>query len=160
MANAIFELTPDQGQMYIKTGSDLAKYLFEKDGVKQLVSFKDYASASEKERSFAFLFGPVMNSAVQGYTFAGHEGIDKVKARYMLEAEFCKAESYNPKTGKTTIYTESVSGMGVKRLHKFITDVLFFLETELHQTVPDAEAFKMRVKTGKDYESVKPTKDE
>lgn len=154
-----FEATPSNGHLS-HHGPDFQKYLLEKDGIRQIVRLKDYAKSTEKERMYAFLFGVTMSCAVQGFSAAGHEGVDKVKARYMLEAMFCKDESYNAKTGKVTIYTESVSGMSVKRLHKFITDVLFFLETELHQTVPDAEAFKMRMKTGKDYESVKPTKNE
>lgn len=156
--NSYFEATPSNGHLS-HHGPDFQKYLLEKNGVKQIIQMRDYASSTEKERLYAFVFGPLMSCAVQGFTAAGHEGIDKVKARYMLEAEFCKAESYNPKTGKVSIYIESISGMSVKRLHKFASDSLFFLETELNQQVPDAEAFKMRVKTGKDYESVKPSKE-
>jgi hypothetical protein len=157
---ALFQLTPEQGKLKIIHGGDLERYLHEKEGIPQIVKLKDYASSTEKERMFSFLFGPCMSCAVDGFTAQGYEGVDKVKARYMLEAEFCKAESYNPKTGKTSVYIEGVSSMGVKRLHKFITDVLFFLETELGQKVPDAEAFKLRVKTGRDYEPVKPKRDE
>lgn len=155
---AIFTITPERGKLTAVYCGDLEKYLTEKEGIPQIVKLKDYANSTEKERSFAFLFGPTMAAAVQGFTAAGYEGVDKVKARYMLESMFCKAESYNPKTGKVAIYTESVSSMGIKRLHKFIGDVLFFLEAELGQQVPDAEAFKMRIKTGKNYESVKTDK--
>lgn len=152
--NAIFQLIPKDARLPFDYDSDFNKYLLEKEGVKQLVTLKDYASSSEKERLYAYLFGPVMKCAVDGFTASGESGIDKVKARYVLEAMFCKAESYNSKTGKVTIYTESVSAMGIKRLHKFISDVLFFLESELQQKVPDAEAFKMRLKSGRDYESI------
>jgi hypothetical protein len=155
---AMFTITPDRGKIPVSSGSDMEKYLTEKDGIPQIVKLKDYARSTEKERLYAFIFGPLMSCAVDGFTSQGHEGIDKVKARYMLEAEFCKAESYNPKTGKVTIYTESLSGMGVKRLHKVACDFLFFLETELGQKVPDAEAFKMRVSTGRNYESTKTKK--
>lgn len=155
MSEAIFELTPKDGRLPFHWDSDLQKYLLEREGVRQIIKFKDIANSTEKERLYAFMFGPVMSAAVQGFTAAGHEGIDKVKARYMLEAEFCKAESYNAKTGKITVYTESVAHMGVKRLHKFVSDVIFFLESELHQKVPDADAWKLRMSTGRDYESTK-----
>lgn len=154
----LFNITPTNGMLPIKNG-DLTKYLTEKEGVLQLVKFKDFAKSTEKERSFAFLFGPTMSCAVDGFTAQGYEGMDKVKARYLLESMFCKAEAYNPKTGKVSVYTESVAHMGIKRLHKFIGDVLFFLEAELGQRVPDAEAFKKKVSTGRDYESVKNIKE-
>jgi predicted transcriptional regulator len=155
---AIFNITPTRGRIHVSSGSDMERYLTEKEGVMQIVKLKDYAKSTEKERLYSFIFGPIMSCAVDGFTAQGYEGVDKVKARYMLEAEFCKEESYNPKTGKVTIYTESISGMGVKRLHKFAVDSLFFLETDLGQKVPDAEAFKMRVSSGRDYESIKKEK--
>ena len=147
--DAIFNIIPTNSRIPIQ--GDLLLYLQEKGGIPQIVTFKDANLTSEKIQLYAYLFGPVMRCAMEGFSSAGYEGVDKVKARYMLEAELCKAESYNAKTGKTTIYIESISGMSKARLHKFVTDVLFFLETELGQKVPDAEMWKLKLKTGRDY---------
>lgn len=152
---AIFQITPSKGGLPYNHQDDIFKYLTEKEGVAQTITFIDTGSLSEKQLMYAFLFGPIMHCAVNGFTAAGYEGVDKAKARYMLEAEFCKAEIYNSRTQKVDIYTESVAHMSKKRLYKFITDVLFFLETELGQRVPDAEAFKARMASGRNYEQVK-----
>ena len=37
---------------------------------------------------------------MRGFTRQGWEGMDKVKARYKLQAEFAKEEMYNSKTGQ------------------------------------------------------------
>lgn len=155
---AIFNAKAVNGKLVFDNIEDLYKYCIEQEGIVHNVSLKPIAELSEKTLMFNFLFGPVITCAVNGFTAAGYEGVDKVKARYMLEAEFCKAEIYNSRTKTVDIYTESVAHMSKKRLHKFITDVLFFLETELGQRVPDAEAFKARLESGRNYESVKSKK--
>jgi hypothetical protein len=44
--------------------------------------------------------------------------------------------------------------MSKERLLKFINDVIFFLESELGQTVPDSEEWKIRKLTGKPFRKV------
>jgi hypothetical protein len=150
---AIFNITPVKGKLpYYE---DLYRYLMEKDGVCQTISLRDTAKTSEKMRMYAYLFGPVMFCAVKGLTKAGYDGVDKVKARYILEAMFCKAEVMNSKSGKITQYTESISGMNKKRLLKFINDVLLFLELELGEEVPDAQEWKAKLISGRNFKTVK-----
>ncbi len=149
---AIFTVKPIKGKIIYP--EDLTKYLLERDGVDQIISIKDAAKTAEKMQMYAFLFGPVMSCAVDGFTAAGYEGVDKVKARYLLEAELCKAEVYNKKTGEIQMYTESIAGMSKKRLLKFINDVLFFLEIELGQRVPDSEEWKAKLSTGRNFKAV------
>lgn len=149
---AIFNLVPKDGKIPIP--EDLFKYLKEKDGVAQTITLKDTVKLSEKMQMYAYLFGPVMTCAVNAFTAAGYNGVDKVKARYMLEAELCKEEVYSEKKGKVIVYTESVGSMSKKRLHKFINDCLFFLELEFRQKVPDAEEWKVRFRTGRNFKLV------
>lgn len=96
-----------------------------------------------------------MDSAMRGYTRQGWEGMDKVKARYMLQAEFAKEDVFNPRTGEVKISLIDLKDMSKARLHKFITDCIFYIETELETQAPDAEAWKMKKITGKDFNTVK-----
>lgn len=152
---AIFGFTPKNGKMVFDNEEDVYKYCCERNGIHQTMTLKDTSKLSEKQKMYDYLFGPVMDCAVRGFTAAGYNGIDKVKARYILEAEFCKEEIYNPISNKTKIRTEHVSSMGKARLLKFIVDVLLFLELELSQRVPDSEEYKMKLKYGKDIRRIK-----
>lgn len=154
-SEAIFTVLPIDGKLNLSNQDDISKYLLENDGIPQSMYLKPLAKQTEKERMYAFIFGPLMACAVDGLTSAGYHGIDKVKARYILEAELCKAESYSPSTGKTKVFTESISGMNNPRLLKFAVDACLFLEVELKQTVPDSEQWKMRLKSGKNFDRVK-----
>src|SRR3990167_9844746 len=112
--DAIFTATPKDGKLHFGNTDDLYKYNIENDNIEQWVTMRPIGKLSEKQKLYAFLFGPLMKSAVDGYTAQGWEGVDKVTARYKLEAELCKCESYNAKTKKVEIYIESVAGMGKK----------------------------------------------
>jgi hypothetical protein len=109
---------------------------------------------SEKTKLYAFIFGPLMQAAVDGFTRCGWEGVDKVTARYMLEAQLCKYEVYNAKTKSVEVCTESISHMNNKQLLKFATDAMMFLETELNQKTPDSEEWFMKLKSGKNYKRI------
>src|SRR4051812_35099002 len=135
--DAIFSAIPKSGRLYWSSADDLYKFCIENEGEELYIAIKQKAKTSSKMRMYAFLFGPVMRAAMQGYTAAGWEGIDKTKARYMLQAEFAKEDVYNSKTKEIKTTLEDIAGMSKARLLKFIVDVLFFLETELKQTVPD-----------------------
>ncbi len=151
-SEAIFNLTPKNGVL-IPT-EDYTKYLLENEGIEQRVNLKQSARISEKERLYNYFFGPVMSTAVIGFTNAGYTGIDKVKARYIIEAEFAKEQVYNPIKDTTMTRTEHVSSMSKGRLLKLVVDTLFFIELELGCAVPDAEQFKMQLKTGKGYNRI------
>lgn len=150
---AIFHLTPTSGKF--RQSEDFTKYLLENEGIEQRLILKQSSKISEKEKLYGFLFGPLMASAVQGFTNAGHNGVDKVTARYILEAEFCKCQVYNPIRDTIMTHTEHVSGMSKARLLKYVVDIIFYLELELGQSVPDSEEFKMQLKSGKEYKRIK-----
>ncbi len=136
---AIFTATPTNGRLIFDNRVDLESYCLENEGEDMIVDMKPVSKTSAKMRMYAFLFGPIMACASRGYTFAGYEGMDNVKARYKLQAEFAKEEMMGPNGIET--YLIDLSGMTKKRLHKFITDCLHFLETELHQKVPNSQEY-------------------
>jgi hypothetical protein len=150
---AIFTITPKGGKIIPDNRVDLELFLLENEDIDQVMTFKAVAKISEKQLMFNFLFGPLMDCAVRGFTNLGYEGMDKVKARYKLQAEFCKAEMVGPNGPE--IYLEELSKMSKARLLKFVQDVIFFLESEMKQPVPDSSKYKMMKLTGKAFSSVK-----
>lgn len=152
---AIFSFIPRNGKPVWNNPFDMERYCLQNEGVDTTASFKASAKLSEKMKMYKFLFGPLMDSAVRGYARQGWDGIDKAKARYMLQAEFAKEEFYNSKTGQIVITIIDLSSMSKARLLKFLQDCIYYIETELETETPDSEGWKMKKITGKDYQTVK-----
>lgn len=152
---AIFNSVAKNGKVIFFNTFDLERYCIENEGIELTWSVKHTAKTPEKKRMYNFLFGPLMDSAVRGYTRQGWEGFDKVKARYKLQAEFCKEEMYNSKTGEIQVYLIDLSSMSKARLLKFIQDCMFYIEQELETEVPDSEEWKAKQLSGRNYKQVK-----
>lgn len=152
---AIFTLFAKNGKGLPTNAEDWEKYMIENDGEELFVTIKPMSKVSEKMRLYAFLFGPLMTSAVNGFIYAGYFGIDRVQARYKLQAEFCKKDLYNEKTRESEITLEDLSGMTKKRLLQFVVDCCFYIEDKLQQKIPDSSTYKMMLQTGRPFKSVK-----
>lgn len=152
---AIFRCICNKGKFLFFNTFDVERYCIENEGIELDISVKHAAKLSEKMRMYRFLFGPLMDSAVRGYGRQGWESMDKVKARYKLQAEFCKEEMYNSKTSKIEVYLLDLSSMPKARLLKFIQDCMFYIEQELETEVPDSEEWKAKQLTGRNYKQVK-----
>lgn len=152
---AILTSTPKNGKNVWDNQSDYEDYLLENDGIALTWEVKHTAKTSEKILMYNYLFGPVMTCAVIGFTQEGWEGIDRVKARYLLQAEFGKVDVVNKKTGEISVSFEDIAKMPKLRLLEFIKQCLFYLEEHLHQRVPDSEAYKNMILTGKAFKSTK-----
>jgi len=139
---ATFTLHAKNGKAYPSNPVDYEKYLLENDGEDLHYSIRPLSKVSPKMRLYAYLFGPLMTVAVRGYIHRGYHGIDRVQARYKLQAEFAKKELYNEISGETEITLEDLSGMTKARLLQFVTDCVFYIEEHLEQTVPDSAEYK------------------
>lgn len=153
---AILRITPKNGKPIFDNRYDSERFFLEKEGISLICEIREESKLSEKQKMFNYLFGPLAKCAARGWTFAGWEGVDPVKAIYMLQAEFAKEQSYNKITKEIKVTPESLAGMSKSRLLKFITDCIYFLEIELKQTVPDSAEYKAM--KGDGFMSVKHTK--
>lgn len=147
--NAIFYATPKRGRLIFDNLIDIECYCIENEGIDLVISIKHASKTSQKQKMYNFLHGPILDYAVVGYTNAGYEMMDKVKALYKLKAEFGKEVMFNTKTGEDEYYLIELSRASKKRLLKFIQDCIFFLEAELNQKVPDSTEYK-NLKLSKD----------
>lgn len=132
---------------------DLKKYLTEHAGERLFIHIEPEAQLSEKMQMYAFLHKVIYPCAVIGYTACGYEGVDNVKADFMLRAEFAKDFVKKP-NGEYQVIVLDKRNMTNVRLHKFMSDCIFFIENDLQTRVPDSETYKLNKATGNNFEKV------
>ncbi len=155
---AVFNFTPKKGHnLSDKLGDlihnqDFIDYLSENAEVELYVQIQHKAKLAEKEQMYAYYHKVILGSAISALTEAGYELMDKIKADYVLKSH-C-ATSTMIKNGEEVPYLEDKARMPKKRLYKYISDCIFFLESELGARVPDAESYKNKEKYGHAFKSV------
>lgn len=140
------------GTLFWDNNEDLKKYCIEHAGERLFIHIEPMAQVSEKMKQYAFYHKVILPCAVLGYTFAGYEGIDNVKADYLLRAEFAK--DYIRKGQDYIPIVMDKRNMTKARLHKYMSDCIFFIEQELQQLVPDSGDYKISKETGRDFKKV------
>jgi hypothetical protein len=135
---------------------DFYKFLSENINSELRVSMIKSNKISEKQQMFDYYHKVVLGVAIQVFSADGWEGMDKVKADHFLKQECAKGLVYNYKLDREEIYFEEKSKMNNKRLHKYITDCIIFLEVEKGARVPDSDSYKLEQQTGiKGFKNVK-----
>lgn len=132
---------------------DLERFLSENEGVDLSWTCKQTNKLSEKWRMFAYYHGPLLDCAVIALTRAGYSGVDKVKADYIIRAEFAKDFIIKP-NGETQVIMLDKSGMNKQRLHKLLTDAIHWLEEEFQQECPDSQEWKMQKITNRNIRRI------
>lgn len=150
----IFRALAQNGGLTYFNRFDLDRYSKEKDGKELIVHVKEKAKTGEKMRMYAFYHGPLLDCAIIGYANAGYSGIDKVKADYLLRANFAKDFIQKPDGEYEPIMLDK-KDMSKDRLRKFIEDCILFIEEEFKQQVPDSSEYLYKKKTDKNYKSIK-----
>jgi hypothetical protein len=154
ISEAIFKGTSKNGSFLWHNIYDLERFMMENEGLELYVTFKQANKLSEKWKMYNFWHGPLLACAVIAFTRAGYDGVDKVKADYILRAEFAKDFILGP-NGKQTVIMLDKSGMSKGRLLKLLQDAIYWLESEFQQETPDSQEWKAYKATGKEFTTVK-----
>lgn len=154
VSEAIFRSTVTNKKIVWHNIYDLERFLMENEGMELYWTCTQANKLSEKWKMYCFYHGPLLACAVIGYTNAGYSGIDKVKADYLLRAEFAKDFILKP-DGSTQVIMLDKSGMNKGRLLKLLQDSIHYLEEEFGQECPDSEEWKIKKLTGKNYKKIK-----
>lgn len=149
----VFDFKPWDGHIGALNPVDWNKFLIENNNVRLTATFRETASITEKERMYAFLHKAVYPAVVSALTASGYSGIDNVVADYRMKAEFAKDTYINP-DGEEEVFLLDKSRMSKARLHKYLSDILFYLEENFEHSVPDAEQYKNYRETGVAFKSV------
>jgi hypothetical protein len=127
---------------------DFYDYLTQNIGREIRLECKLTSRLGEKQQLFDYYHKVVLDVAIQVFTSEGWESMDKVKADHFLKQECAKEIVYNYKLDREEIYFEEKSKMSMKRLHKYVSDCILFLEQEKGARVPDSESYKFFKDTG------------
>lgn len=151
---AIFSKVSKDGKLVSLSPDEERKYALEHDGEIIVAHYKPMAKTGEKMRMYAFYHSVMLECAMIGFTYIGYEGIDKVKADYLLRAEFAKDFIVRP-DGSTQVIMLDKRNMTKARLLKYLQDCIMFIESELQQNIPDSSEYKLKKLTGRDFKEVK-----
>ncbi len=137
----------------LMTNKDFLNYITDMKGTPLRMELKPFAKVGTKQAMYDFYHGVVLNIAIEAFTNAGYELMDGIKADYLFKSH-C-ATSTMIRNGKEEPYLEDKSAMPKKRLHKYIADCIFLLESEFGvKNIPDAEEYKSFMLTGHKFKSV------
>ena len=150
---AILTARSNGERLFFYNSKDFAKLLTETAGEDLIISVKPKAKSAEKLRMFAYYHGPVLHCAMMGFTAMGYDGIDKVKAEYLLRAEFAKDFIKKP-DGSYQVIMLDRSAMTKARFLKYLQDCLLFIENDLKMNVPDSEEYLVSKATSRNFKKV------
>ena len=152
LPEAIFKCTAIDGEP-VWASEDFRRYLIEHEGEELILHAKPSVKTAEKLKMYAFWHVNILNCAVLGYTYAGYPGMDTVKADYLLRAEFAKDFIQKPDGTYIPIMLEKKS-MTKARLLKLLQDAIQFIEQDLQVEVADAQEWKVKKITGRNFKTV------
>jgi hypothetical protein len=130
------------------------------DNLEWICTFKLISSLNEKQRMFAYLFGPLLDSALVAYEKAGYEFANTDDLYYHFKKMFARYAWYNPvkKKEEARLYDYSDDTVPADLLNKFINDVILHLEQEFEFSPPDAASYKAQMRFGSGFKAIKGTK--
>lgn len=123
---------PNQAAEYFKT--------FQHRKLRFIAKPDDKLSA--KQRMYDFYHKAILDAAMLAFTAMGWESMDKYKADILLKDECAKDVMVNESTGEEIIFTVDKSTMTKERLHKFLVDCIFFLESQHGIVVLSADEWR------------------
>ncbi len=126
------------------------------DNSKVMISYRPYGSLVQKERLFAYLFGPLLQCLANAMEDAGMEGSKKDWYEAM-KGRYAAFPWYNPLSKKEEVRTLDFSSDSTTsaQLGKFVNDIVLFLEMEVGVEVPDSEEYKTQKRLGSSKKTFK-----
>lgn len=151
---AIFTGIAHIGGIFWSNMQDLSKFCQENVGEELTITVSLSAKTSKKLKMYAYWHVAILPAAVICFTEAGYTSVDNVKADYMLRAEMARDYAIKP-DGDPFIVVMDKRAMTNKRLHKLISDALWFMEEQFGHVVPSAEEWKLARETGINFKPIK-----
>jgi hypothetical protein len=147
------------GKLVYSNPVDYHAWCMQYDDRDVMVSVSLTSNYSEKQRMFAYLHGPLMDSIHSCMDSAGYS-LSKKDAFVCMKSMFAKRLVFNPFTGENVETYEDFSSNSTPKesLLKFINDIIQFLEESLGGKAPDSDTYKNMKATGRLFKSAKKLK--
>ena len=118
-------------------------YLLETRGRNITVELTETSSLTEKQRMYRYLNGVLLNALMEAKHVNG-EQMDKAECMMQMKYLFAK-DVITDNEGNNVLILMHQSDMTKSRLNKFITDIIFHLESEYGVEAPDSEQYKIEL---------------
>lgn len=149
----IFSAKAINKKLLFGSPADIEAYCIEHQDEDLLVHIQPLSKTSPKLKMFAFYYVNILECAVVGYTNAGWESVDKVKADYLLRAELAKDFIKKP-NGEYQVIMLDKRNMSKARLLKLLQDSIMFIENDLGVRVGGSDEFKIMKATKRNFKKV------
>jgi len=125
------------------------------EGQKVMVSYRPLGDMSNKEKLFAYLFGPLLDCLSNAMEDVGMANVSKNDWYEAMKDRFGRYPWYNPLTKKQETKTLDFSSDKTTsaQLNEFVGKIVLFLEIEVGVDVPDSAEFTMQKRLGKSKRS-------
>lgn len=125
------------------------RFALHHDNSKVMISYRPYGDLSNKERLFAYLFGPLLQCLQNAMEDAGMEA-SKKEWYEAMKSRYAAYPWFNPLSKKEEVRTLDFSSDSTTaaQLGKFVNDIIMFLEIEVGVQAPDSEEWKTQQRLG------------
>ena len=145
MNEIVTEGVPYKGKIIWDNESEWNKYLEMHNEQRLRFNVQPVSRITEKARMYNYYHKAVLSAAMEEFTRAGFECVDKVLADNILKATCAKDIVLNKETGEELVFTLDKRDMNQKRLLKYIVDCIHFLEFEYRRIVLSGEEWKRKL---------------
>lgn len=147
------------GKVKWNNPDELSRFAVHHDGHTISAKLNLVTDISEKERMFAYLFGPLLDTVQTALMHHGYGQLSKKDCYLIMKDRYGKQPWYNPLTKKEmdTLVDFSDEKTTKVELLNFITNIIMFLEQDLGFEPPDSETYKIQQRLGSSRSAVKST---
>lgn len=153
--NIILSALPRQKKLCFYNQYELERFLDANEGEELIVELKLASKTTPKLKMYSYYQKIILSAAMRGYERIGYNGIDRVVADYKLKALYAKDYIVNVNNGEKEVFLMDKSRMTKDELWRYISNCIFFIESELGIPVPDSSEYKLNQETGRSFTSVK-----
>jgi hypothetical protein len=129
---------------------ELKRFCIHYDGEDVVVRINKTTDITKKEKLFAYLFGPLLDTLQTGFAHAGYGDLSKKDCYIIMKQRYGSKPWYNPlsKKEETILVDFSDDKTTQDELLEFINNIVIFLERDLEVEAPDSEAYKVQMRLG------------
>lgn len=105
---------------------------------------------SEKEKLFAYLFGPLLDTLATALAHHGYGQLSKKDCYFIMKSRYGQKPWYNPlnKCEEIVFVDYSDEKTTKAELLEFVNNIILFIEQDLNTQAPDSDAYKTQMRLG------------
>lgn len=145
------------GKIVWNNAEEVKKFCTHYHGDDVIVRINKLTDISKKEKLFAYLFGPLLDTLQTGLAHNGYGDLSKKDCYIIMKQRYGSKPWYNPlaKKEETVFVDFSDDKTTQDELLEFINNIVMFIEKDLEVEAPDSEAYKIQLRLGSSKRVIK-----